>query len=227
MTLDPDEVRAAREHLPDRVEQRPEILGNHDLARSEDVLHGEPDDQAAAVVLELELVGRARRAGIERDGLLEQAITLDAGTTSASDQLKLEYDSRGLVIRLAVKDVFAPGEIVVPEDLRPLLDTIGKVLTSGTHLIRIEGHADSSEARTLPQDYPSLWELSAARAAWVARFWMKRFHIDPSRIGFAGYADQRPLGPSTSDVSRGRNRRVEIIVLNDRHEAPPKKTVPH
>lgn len=163
----------------------------------------------------------------ETRDLLEQAISLDAGTANPSEQLKLEYDSRGLVIRLAVKDVFAPGEVVVPEDLRPLLDTIGKVLMSGTHLIRIEGHADEAEAKTLSQDYPSLWELSAARAAWVARFWMKRFHVDPSRLGIAGYADQRPLGPSTSDASRGRNRRVEIIVLNNRYEAPSKKTVPH
>jgi chemotaxis protein MotB len=162
----------------------------------------------------------------ETRDLLEQAISLDAGTATPSEQLKLEYDSRGLVIRLAVKDVFSPGETIVPEDLRPLLDTIGKVLAGGTHLIRVEGHADSAESATLSQDYPSLWELSAARAAWVARFWMKRFHIEPSRIGIAGYADQRPLGPSTSDVSRGRNRRVEIIVLNNRYEAPPRKTVP-
>src|SRR5438309_1373201 len=36
--------------------------------------------------------------------LLEQSISLDAGTATPSDALKLEYDSRGLVIRLAVKD---------------------------------------------------------------------------------------------------------------------------
>jgi chemotaxis protein MotB len=155
--------------------------------------------------------------------LLEQSISLDAGAATASDQLKLEYDSRGLIIRLAVKEVFAPGEVVVPEDLRPLLDSIGKVIAGATHLVRIEGHADSTESKTLSADYPSLWELSAARAGWVARFWMKRFNIDPARIGIAGYADQRPLGPSTTDAERGRNRRVEIIILNNRYEPSSKK----
>jgi chemotaxis protein MotB len=159
--------------------------------------------------------------------LLEQSMSLDAGTADPNDTIQMEYDSRGLIIRLAVKDVYVPGEVEVPEDLRPLLDSIGKVLTTGTHLIRIEGYADSQEKEVLGRaKFPSLWELSSARAAWLARFWMKRFSIDPSRIGVAGYADFRPLSSGASDSEHGRNRRVEIIVLNNRYEKPP-KGVPH
>jgi len=131
----------------------------------------------------------------------------------SSGQLKLETDSRGLVIRPAVNDLFAPGEVVVPEDLRPLLDTLGKVLATSTHLVRVEGFADAAEKATL-SDYPSLWELSAARASWVARYWLRRFNIDPSRLSVAGYADQRPV--------RSGNRRIEILVLKDRKKPVPR-----
>ncbi|HUP56738.1 MAG TPA: flagellar motor protein MotB [Bdellovibrionota bacterium] len=147
--------------------------------------------------------------------LLEHSISLDAGTATAADAIHMEYDHRGLIVRLAVKDVFLPGAVEVPEDIRPLIDSIGKVVAGSKRLIRIEGHADRSERGNLGS-FPSLWELSAARASWVARFWLKRFPIEPQRLGVAGYGDHRPLGDGRTEADRGRNRRVEIIILGKR-----------
>ena len=147
--------------------------------------------------------------------LLEESISLETGVTEMSDKMQILYDSRGLIVRLAVKDFFPEGEVEVPQDLRPLLEKIGRVLNKNKRLIRIEGHTDSSEAKT--PGFPSDWELSASRAAWVARYWIARLGMDPRRVAIAGYGHFRPLTQSKEEWFRGGNRRIEILVLNNRY----------
>jgi len=147
---------------------------------------------------------------------LEDSISLEMGTSSTSDQVQMQYDSRGLVLSLSAKDFFQPFEIEVRPDLRPLLDRVARVLATSKRLIRIEGHSDASEKR--PDQYASSWELSAARAGWVARYWLERFDFDPKRIGIAGYAHYRPVADGSGDYDIASNRRIEIIVLNTQYE---------
>jgi chemotaxis protein MotB len=150
--------------------------------------------------------------------LLEETISLELGVTDLSDKMQMLFDSRGLVVRLAAKDFFDPGGDEVRPDLRPMIDRIGRVIARTRRLVRIEGHTDPSEGRT--EAYASGWELSAARAAWVAKYWLKRFDIAPRRLGIAGFAHHRPLSESGDEWGRATNRRVEIIILNNQYESP-------
>jgi chemotaxis protein MotB len=165
--------------------------------------------------------GKTNVAADEDPGLqdvrdkLEESISLEAGTTSTSDKLQMQYDSRGLVLRLAAKDLFPPGEAKIRPDFLPLLDRIGKTLGSTRRLMRFEGHADSSEAR--PKGYSSAWELSFARALAVSRYLLGRYDIEPRRVGVAGYGYNRPLSEKDDVYSQASNRRVEIILLNNRY----------
>mgnify|MGYP000876569875 CR=1 FL=1 len=144
--------------------------------------------------------------------LLEESISLELGVSDTSDKMQLTYDSRGLVVRLAVKDFFKQGSVEIEPDLIPLLDRIGRIVSKTTRLIRIEGHTDPSEKNT--PGYPSEWELSAARAASLAKLFLSRFEFEPKRMSIAGYSHYRPLVVGTSPEARGANRRVEIIILN-------------
>jgi chemotaxis protein MotB len=150
--------------------------------------------------------------------LLEESISLELGVTDISDKVQMQFDSRGLVVRLAAKDFFGENEGDVRPDMRPVLDRIGRVVAKTKHLVRIEGHTDPSEEH--PPGYPSDWELSSARADWVARYWVKRFDLDPRRLGAAGYAHYRPLSETGDEWGRAKNRRVEIIILNNQYETP-------
>jgi chemotaxis protein MotB len=147
---------------------------------------------------------------------LEESISLEVGVTSTSDRVRMEYDSRGLVLRLAAKDFFAENSVEVRQEMLPLLDRIARVMSSTRRLVRIEGHADPTEKK--PEGYPTSWELSSARAAWVARYWLSRYDFEPRRIGVAGYGHYRPLADSKGVYDTAANRRVEIIVLNNRYE---------
>ncbi len=154
--------------------------------------------------------------------LLEETISLDLGTTEVSEKLHLQFDSRGLIVRIAAKDFFDEGDVQVRQDLRPILDRIGRVLSKTKRLIRIEGHSDLAEdvSGIHKSPWASDWELSAGRASWVAKYWMSRFDFDPARLGVAGYSHFRPLSESRSPLGRAKNRRVELIVLNNRYEVP-------
>lgn len=154
----------------------------------------------------------------EMKELLEETISLELGVTDISDKIQLQYDSRGLIVRLAAKDFFEQGETEVRPDLRPILDRIGRVIASSRRLVRIEGHTDASEARLKLQGLPGPWELSAGRGAWVARYWLRRFDLDPRRLGVAGYSHYRPLSADLGEYGRASNRRVEIIILNNSYE---------
>lgn len=153
----------------------------------------------------------------EMKELLEETISLELGVTETSDVLQMMYDGRGLVLRLTAKGFFEEGAADVRPDFRPILDRIGKVIAKSNRLVRVEGHTDRNEP--MSDGYPSGWELSAARAAWIARYWMKRFEVDPSRVGVAGYAHHRPLTLGKDDWSKAKNRRVEVIILDHKAES--------
>ena len=153
----------------------------------------------------------------EMKELLEETVSLELGATDMSEKLQLQFDSRGLIVRVATKDFFNPGEEVVRADLRPVLDRIGRVLSKSKRLFRIEGHVDPEEVQAYGIDP---WKLSSERAAWVARYWMTRFDMDPKRLGIAAYATYRPLSQGKDVFAHARNRRVEVIILNNRYEVP-------
>lgn len=143
---------------------------------------------------------------------LEESISFEMGSTEIAEQLQVMFDSRGLVIRVSVKDFFKAGAIEAVPELRPILDRMGRIISQTHHSVRFEGHADASEK--LPPGYATDWEFSAARAAWMAQYWMKKFNLNPSQVGVAGYSHFKPLSEGKDEMSRAKNRRVEIIVLN-------------
>ncbi len=133
------------------------------------------------------------------------------GASDYSDRMQFQYDANGLVLRLAANHFYEQGAAEVrPEALR-VLDRIAAALKDGTQQIRVEGHTDDRPVQS--ELYPTNWELSAARAAWVVRYLAAKHHIDPKRMAAAGYAEYRPIADNDSEQGRAHNRRIEITVL--------------
>ena len=57
------------------------------------------------------------------------------------------------------------------------------------------------------------WELSAARAASVVRFFASEIGIHPGRMSAVGYSEYRPVASNDSEEGRALNRRIEITLL--------------
>jgi chemotaxis protein MotB len=130
-----------------------------------------------------------------------------------SAQIRATIDERGLVVRLLTDEVlFDPGHAVVKSGSQPLLHKIAQLLASGKigNPIRVEGHTDDTPIATA--EFPSNWELSAARATAVLRQLLDA-GLPPDRVSVAGYGEQEPVAGNATAKGRAQNRRVEIVVL--------------
>jgi chemotaxis protein MotB len=148
---------------------------------------------------------------------LEESISLELGVANPSEKLEMVYDSKGLVLRIAVKNFFEHGQSDLKPDLLPVLFRIGKTLAGIHHNIRIEGHTEISE---MARDGRSpAWDLSTARASAVAAYWMKSFpSMKPERLEIAGQAHFHPIADENTPQGRAADRRVDIIVLNEQYK---------
>jgi len=130
-----------------------------------------------------------------------------------------------LTVSVLDKILFKSGRAdILPAGL-VVLEKVTKVLEQTDDMIRVEGHTDNVPiSDKLKEKYFSNWELSAARAASVVRYFQQGEHkIDPARMEAVGYAEYRPLAPNDSDANKQRNRRVEIVLTAVK---PPVETVP-
>lgn len=81
--------------------------------------------------------------------------------------------------------------------------------------IRIEGSTDDRPiGPNLRSQYPSNWELSAARAAVVARYLQSSYQFDGRSIEIVGLGEYHPAATNQTPEGRQQNRRVRIAVMD-------------
>ena len=116
---------------------------------------------------------------------------------------------QGLVISLSDTITFPSGKAALNAAMTPFLSQVATLASERTELnLEIAGHTDDRPIST--PEFPSNWELSAARASRVARTVLEQERIDPTRVSTRGYAHYRPLHANDTDAHRAANRRVEI-----------------
>lgn len=81
--------------------------------------------------------------------------------------------------------------------------------------IRIEGSTDDRPiGPNLVAQYPTNWELSAARAATVARYLQSAYQLEGRRIEIVGLGEYHPAASNETAEGRQQNRRVRIAVMD-------------
>ncbi len=125
---------------------------------------------------------------------------------------------RGIVISLASAEFFPAGGVEIPPERKAILAALAPLLAANSMPLSFEGHTDDQPIQS--DRYPSNWELSSARAASVARFFIEEHGIDPHRVATVGYAEFRPFVDNDGSANRSLNRRVEIVILRDAQLVP-------
>ena len=129
------------------------------------------------------------------------------------NQVQVHLDRRGLVITLlSDKSYYDSGSAELRPQTQQILDEIYQFVKKNGNLIRVEGNTDNVPISTA--QYPTNWELSAARAIGVVRYLVEHDGLDPTRVSAAGYGEFRPRKPNDTDANRQQNRRVDIVLLN-------------
>jgi chemotaxis protein MotB len=103
------------------------------------------------------------------------------------------------------------GEQQLADMAKRLVDIASRIPRDINWVLQVDGHTDSKPIST-PQ-FPSNWELSAARAIAVVKF-LNSQGIPNERLVAAGYGEYQPIAPGTDPASRAKNRRIELKLTN-------------
>tara|TARA_Y100000296_G_C5155844_1_gene249018 strand:- start:61 stop:735 length:675 start_codon:yes stop_codon:yes gene_type:complete len=132
-----------------------------------------------------------------------------------ADQVTVTLDPRGIQVEFANVALYDSGSAQLKSDAQPMLQELGRVIkdvSHGSHMIEVEGHTDDLPIAT--DEFPSNWELSAARATGVVKYLLQT-GIAKERLKASGYADSRPKvleGDITTQDQREADRRVVVTV---------------
>ncbi len=138
------------------------------------------------------------------------------GAAQAPD-VSVGTDKEGVVIRLSGSYLFDSGRAELKPNSLSVLDAIASELKLVPNDIRVDGHTDSTPIESAR--YPTNWELSAARALAVTRYFSESDSIRADRLMAAGFGEFRPLAPNDTREHRAMNRRVEIHLLSSQAPA--------
>lgn len=106
--------------------------------------------------------------------------------------------------------LFKSGSARIKESVVPVLKELAATLYAYPNSIRVEGHTDSDNIST--EKFPSNWELSAARAASIARV-LEKSNVLPDRLSVVGYGATRPVADNSTEEGKAKNRRVVIVIV--------------
>jgi flagellar motor protein MotB len=149
------------------------------------------------------------RAARARETELRQLLSREL----SEHNVELEYLKGRLTIRMLDRVLFEPGSARILPAGKSVLDKLALAISKTRDLIRVASHTDDIRVSTAqPGSYPSNWELSAARASSVVRYFQENHGIDPMRMEAVGLSKYRPVTENTDNAARQRNRRVEIIL---------------
>ena len=136
-----------------------------------------------------------------KDQIQKQEVTIK----EFQESLSLNFVDR-ILFEFAKADLTPEGEKVLKKVGEALKNIKGKK-------IRVTGHTDPVPIRPdYMHKFPSNWELSAARAASVVRYFQEKPGLDPKDLEAVGRSFYHPEASNDTKEGRARNRRVEILI---------------
>jgi len=139
------------------------------------------------------------------------------------NQVAVEVKDDGILFRIQAPFLFPSGSAKLQAAPRELLVRMAAMFAKFPYQITVEGHTDNVPIRSTL--FPSNWELSAARAVAVARYFQS-LGVPPERMAATGYGEYRPLDTNDTPEGRSRNRRVEVFLKLERKNLAREKKLP-
>lgn len=127
------------------------------------------------------------------------------------EKVGVEHKGDAIIVSLEDMLLFETGKATLKPEAKEVLKTLGDGLTKYIdkgYKLSLEGHTDNVPIRTA--QFPSNWELSAARAIAVAKFFIGDMNFSPEMVSAEGFGEYRPIADNSTPEGRTANRRVEI-----------------
>ena len=168
----------------------------------------------APELLLLQSLEQRRQLSLQRETsqmtAMANALTEKLAPLVQQGKVRVSKTARGISVEINSSILFAPAEARLNAPAMMAIQSVAEVLKPYPNPIEIGGFTDDQAISTA--EFPSNWELSAARASRVVRR-LADFGISETRMRAIGYAANQPVTPNDTVQGRLRNRRVEIEIL--------------
>ena len=144
-------------------------------------------------------------ARIYRDVIAALSDKVSAG------QVNVSMEDGEIILRIPGDQSFSSGSAQLRPNFSILLESIGDVLISIPAITRVEGHTDDVPL-SFGGRYDDNWDLSSARAASVAEFFLDELYLRPGDIYIMAFGDSVPVASNDTAEGRELNRRIDIVV---------------
>lgn len=159
-------------------------------------------------VLDDPALERAAEEAAEDEAMLER-IEQTIRDEQLGEIMQAVPSDRGIRIQVQGRMLFDPASATLRPESFAFLDEIAALTSDSPYNLSIEGHTDDVPIST--PDFPSNWDLSAARSIAALRYLVDVAKVDTPRISVAAFAGTRPMRDNGSEESRAANRRVEFV----------------
>jgi len=127
--------------------------------------------------------------------------------------IAVQSNNLWVAVEMGANLLFPEGGALPAITSDPVFERLAKVLKDHPNPIHVEGFTDNQLIST--DQFPSNWELSAARAAGIVRI-LEMNGIEPGRMSAVGFGEYQPLESNFTEQGRQLNRRIVIVVSRDR-----------
>lgn len=120
-----------------------------------------------------------------------------------------------VVISIASAILFKSGSAKIRSESKALLVKFSNLLRRyANREVQVQGHTDNVQiSDRLAERWETNWELSAARATRVLRYFVEVGNLDPRRVSGTGMGEYRPIADNDTREGRRTNRRIEIVIF--------------
>jgi len=187
-----------------------------EIARLNSVISGDKITIDRLKRQQMELLQETELTKTELDRMKStyDALISDLKQQITNKEVTIEKFQKRISVTFVDRILFDFGKASISPEGRSVLKKVGNILKGvKDRTIRVVGHTDdvpiSPEFRW---KFPSNWELSAARAASVVRYFQKEIGLDPRNLEAVGRAFYDPVASNDTPEGRAQNRRVNIII---------------
>ena len=129
--------------------------------------------------------------------------------------VRVTQTTKGVVVEINASVLFSLGQANLQPESTKALRAVALVLAGTDFPIQVEGHTDITPISTA--QFPSNWELSAARASSVVRLFVEN-GVATDRLVAVGYGEFHPVESNLTPEGRARNRRVAVMIHGEKLE---------
>ena len=205
----------AKEFSPGKPEPTPIVeirqITTDDLKRNVEVNDNNAKQKEANRVAQIKKIEQEIRDSADKTSeQIKQRLRKEVG----EGIVKVDSSKGKVIISIRENGSFSSGKADLEQTFYPVLRKISRVLNQVDGKIYVAGHTDNVPIKT--DKYPSNWVLSAARAASVVHYLTSKGGLSPRRVEIRAHADMSPINNNKTAQNRAKNRRVEIVINDNK-----------